>query len=547
MVKTPIHLSRWFSPAILLLAFLLRILWLGDKPAHFDEGVNGSFVDTLTQTGFYHYDPTNFHGPLHFYLLFLAQTLLGHDLWVLRLPTALLSTACVALALAYRRFLNPQACQIAALAIAISPAMVFYGRYAIHESLLLFFLLLTGLGLAGLSQTAQPRDLWRTALGITGLILTKETYLIHLATFAVAIPCLLLYERVSPSTLPPFSQNNLRPSDFVRVTLVSVSLLLFFYSGGFLDWPAQPLPDPDGFTPPRGALAGLYECWRPWIQTSNLSANHLTGHEKPPLYWLQLLGGFQPVTPENLTHFTPTIANEWPAALGLLGSLALLAPHHSRLSRFLAISGLGTLLAYSIIAYKTPWCLISIIWPFYFILGLGIVWSVKKIGRSLTALLAGVLAASSLHATWQLNFHHPCDESEPYVYVQSREDVSELLIPLQRLLTQNPLHRYLTGHILIPEQHPWIWLLADFPKIDFPPLFPLPQPLDADFLLVDDPLVPDVEPRLHDDYFKSHLKIRGGSVDSSTLYLRKHRFQSLFPNRLPEFQPHPTNPEDSPN
>ena len=131
--------------------------------------------------------------------------------------------------------------------------------------------------------------------------------------------------------------------------------------------------------------------------------------------------------------------------------------------------------------------------------------------------------------------------------MQSREDVSELLAPLQRLLTQNPLHRYLTGHILIPEQHPWIWLLADFPKIDFPPLFPLPQPLDADLLLVDDPLVPDVESRLHDVYFKSHLKIRGGSVDSSTLYLRKHRFQSFFPNRLPEFQPHLTNPEDSPN
>ena len=47
------------------------------KPPHFDEGVNGWFVDQMTQTGFYHYDPTNYHGPFHFYVLFLAQTLLG--------------------------------------------------------------------------------------------------------------------------------------------------------------------------------------------------------------------------------------------------------------------------------------------------------------------------------------------------------------------------------------------------------------------------------------------------------------------------------------
>src|SRR5688500_11444002 len=81
--------NRWawtIDVAILLLAGFLRLAWLEIKPLHFDEGVNGWFADQMTSTGYYHYEPANFHGPLHFYILFLAQTLFGREVWVLRLP-----------------------------------------------------------------------------------------------------------------------------------------------------------------------------------------------------------------------------------------------------------------------------------------------------------------------------------------------------------------------------------------------------------------------------------------------------------------------------
>src|SRR6202789_2427322 len=98
--------SRWISAGILLLALALRVAWLAIKPAHFDEGVNGYFVDQITHQGFYHYDPTNFHGPFHFYALFISQTLFGRSLWALRMPIVLVSTACVGMTLAYRRFFD---------------------------------------------------------------------------------------------------------------------------------------------------------------------------------------------------------------------------------------------------------------------------------------------------------------------------------------------------------------------------------------------------------------------------------------------------------
>ena len=33
------------------------------------------------------------------------------------------------------------------------------------------------------------------------------------------------------------------------------------------------------------------------------------------------------------------------------------------------VSGVGTLIAYSYVRYKTPWCIINVVWPFLFIFG----------------------------------------------------------------------------------------------------------------------------------------------------------------------------------
>ena len=80
----------------------------------------------------------------------------------------LVSTLCVGAALAFRRFMDERVCQVAALFMAISPGMVFYGRYAIHESWLLLFLMITAWGVLGLWRDGERRDLWAAALGVTG-------------------------------------------------------------------------------------------------------------------------------------------------------------------------------------------------------------------------------------------------------------------------------------------------------------------------------------------------------------------------------------------
>lgn len=509
----------WLALIIVGLALALRIAWLGIKPAHFDEGVNGWFVDEMTRDGFYHYDPSNFHGPLHFYVLFLAQTLFGRDVWILRMPIVLVSTGCVAMIFAYRRFFGSATCTLAALAMAVSPGMVFYGRYAIHESWLVLFLMLTAWGILSLYQERTKISLWAVGLGITGMILTKETYVIHGIALLLAIPTLLLVEAFSPSApCPPRPPRRWTHRDLAICIASCCGLIVFFYTGGLLDWPDYSRLQED---PPRnvGSLAGLYETFLIWTRTGMAGES---GHEKEWFYWLELLARY-----------------EWPAAFGLLLSPLVLKAHVNRALRYLTIAGVGTLVAYSIIQYKTPWCLLPIIWPFYFVLGKALVYAVGRLDRWIVGSLMAILIGGSFLLCLRLNFRDYADEEEPYVYVQTLPDIRKLTDPLLALAAADPANYHLPGHLLLPSNdlHPLPWMLADFPKIGFGDDEQIPAQMDVAVLLVEDAMVSDVEERLRESYFKEPFILRGSWGNSATLYLNTAIFGPLFPSRPPDFEP----------
>src|SRR6266487_354036 len=106
--------TDWFPWAIMGLSVFLRFLLLGMKPPHFDEGINGWFVDQVVKNGFYRYDPTNYHGPLHFYVLLLFESLFGRNVWAIRLPVVLVSIVSVWLIFKFEPFVGRNASRIAA-------------------------------------------------------------------------------------------------------------------------------------------------------------------------------------------------------------------------------------------------------------------------------------------------------------------------------------------------------------------------------------------------------------------------------------------------
>ena len=218
--------------AILILSALIRLWALDIKPPHFDEGINGWFVDQMRSAGFYRYDPENYHGPLYFYILFVFLSLLGRNLWALRLPAVLASIASVWMALRFDRFLGRGAAVIGALALAVSPAAIFYGRYAIHESWMVLSLMITAWGILAVWREGTKRGLIAASLGFTLMLLLKETAMIHIGCFLIAGGVLAAWQIPFPSR-PAVSMASprWRPVDLFWCAALSLLAILFFYSG----------------------------------------------------------------------------------------------------------------------------------------------------------------------------------------------------------------------------------------------------------------------------------------------------------------------------
>ncbi len=499
-IKKVFSPANWPVLAILLLAAALRLAWLDLKPPHFDEGVNGLFIDRMADTGYYHYDPGNYHGPLHFYVLYFGQALLGRNLWAVRLPMALLSIGTVGLMLLFGQYVGRGSARWAALALSVSPAAVFYGRYAIHETWLLAALLLSALGLAGLWRNGDRHSLRCLIAGATLAVLTKETYIIHAACFLLALPALKLLEMISPSEPAPRCRQHWRWRDLSLGCGVGGLTIALFYSGFGLD--------PSGLT-------GLYRTFAVWAETGQ--DGH--GHDKAWSYWLQLL-----------------LRYEWSALLGMAFGLALLWPLAPRFPRYVFIMAVGTVTAYSIVPYKTPWCVLVLLWPFLFVFGSAIEWLARRTGRAgLCRSGAALLVLGTLVVSLRLNFYKYDDDSEPYVYVQTYREVRRLTEPLFALAARDPATHHLPGSIRLAEYHPLPWLLGDFTAVSFHGTnSPATEP-DAVFIVEEKEKARALERTLDRAFYRRDFRLRSGQKPA-VAYFEARVFAPVFQGP-PEFVP----------
>ena len=499
--------TDWVPWAILGLAVFLRFLLLGMKPPHFDEGINGWFVDQVVKNGFYRYDPTNYHGPLHFYVLLLFECLFGRNLWALRLPVVLVSIAGVWMMFKFEPLVGRNVTRIAALAMAISPGFVFYGRYAIHEVWLQLFSTMFILGLLGLWKFGRLNYLWYAGMGLAGMILTKETYAIHLACAILAIPTLAVSYALSrvPDAKP--AKQTWTWIDLAMVLGVGAAAIIFFYSGTFFNW--------DG-------LKGLYLAFKAWTETGE--AGH--GHEKAWDYWFKMMGPSWETGGENFTAY------ELPMLAGLI--LCLFCQKFKNLSlRYLAIYGVGSLVAYSYVKYKTPWCIISFGWPFLFVLG-GCVLLVRPKNLRKVYVTIGILLCLSLVRSVWLNYFRCSSPTEPYAYVQTYNDIFKLSKPLLTLAKRDPAYYHLTGHLIRSSIYPLPWTLGDFDRVGYYEGGNMPANVDGDFLLVQQDKIKDVESKLKGSYYTEMMTLRNYQ-DPSKIFFSAKVFKEFFPGKAPDF------------
>ncbi|MDP9003505.1 MAG: hypothetical protein M3N12_01795, partial [Verrucomicrobiota bacterium] len=238
------------------------------------------------------------------------------------------------------------------------------------------------------------------------------------------------------------------------------------------------------------------------------------GHEKPWYYWLKLIKEY-----------------EIPVLVGL--SLSFLTPFIKNISmRYIAVYGVGTLAAYSIVAYKTPWCIISIVWPLLFIFGAILLIVPLRYHMSVYA-ATGAILAISLGQSILLNYFRCTTDTESYVYVQTYNDVYKLTDPLLRLAKRNPTYYQLVGHLIRSSTYPFPWMLGDFNRVGYYEHDNMPDNVDADFLLVQENKIEEVERKLHDAYYTEPLTIRPYQ-DPSKLYLSAKVFERFYKGRVPQ-------------
>jgi uncharacterized protein (TIGR03663 family) len=448
------------SAILVLLAGLALAFWsrsLDQRPMHNDEAVNGIKFGQLWDHDGYKYDPNEHHGPSLPYATLALGGLAGaprdFDQFTesqLRFVTVLFGIGLILLLPLVADGLGRKATFWAALFTAVSPAVVFYSRYYIHEILLVFF---TFLALTAGWRYWRSRKLGWALLAGAGVGLmhaTKETFLITLVVAALALGLNQLWNRWLDAASPPAKAPRLKLIHFAAALAAWLAVALLLFSSFFTN-AAGPLDSVRTYLPWLHRAEGASPHIHPW---------HFYAHR---LLFFHVAKG--PVWSEALI-LVLAVMGAW-AAFARKG----LADASASFIRFLALYSFGLAAAYSLISYKTPWCLLSFWHGMILLAGVGaatLLRSVKQ--RSLSLALGLLLLAGAGHLAWQAwlaNATFAADPRNPYAYAQTSPDLLNLVRQVESLAEVHPQGRQMLVKVMAPDSDYWPlpWYLRNLKQI----------------------------------------------------------------------------------
>ena len=451
-------MNRWLGLALLLIvagALALRSPQLALRPMHNDEAVNAEKIKGLWQTGKYTYDPNEHHGPTLFYATLPFVWLSGAPDYdhlteiTLRAVSVFFCLLLILLLYALADGLGPLATLSAALLTAISPAMVFYSRYFIHEMLLVCFTLL--LILAGWRYSRNPKITWAAmgGLGLGLMYATKETFIIPVAALAGALLLSFAWDRWHSAEkawrVPHLNRAHL----LIAAGTAAFVALVFFTSF---------------FTNAHGPLDSL-RTYVPWLKRAGGDSPHIHSWT----FYLERLLWFKPIR-------SPLWSEGLVAVLALIGGWAAftgkgLAGIHASLVRFLTLYTVLLTTAYSVISYKTPWCMLGFLQPLILIAGVGAAVLLRASPRRWVqaAVALGLLAAATqlTWQAWRASYPFAADRRNPYVYAQTVPNVLRLVEQVHALGRVHADGSQMLLKVMAPDSDYWPlpWSLRAFKRI----------------------------------------------------------------------------------
>jgi uncharacterized protein (TIGR03663 family) len=434
----------------------LRLVRLDVRPMHHDEANQAVKFGALLERGEYRYDAHDHHGPTLYYLTVPAAWLRGQttfaalDERTLRGVTALFGAATILLLPLLSAGVGRTATAAGAWLLALSPAMVFYSRMYIQESLFTCFTLAFVVAVGRVGTGGGPA--WFALAGVAaGLAAaTKETSVLVLP--AALIAAAVARRSLGTTALPaPLADRRGRRAALASLAVAAAVAGLFYSS--FLASPGSLLE------PFRGAGTYLDRGVNP------------AAHSHPWRYYLGLLA------------YSSSGGVTWSEALVIVLAIVGAAtawgrtnrPDIERLfwARYLTIHVLVTTAIFSAIPYKTPWNLL----PFYVgmivLAGLGF----SRLSQlPASRIVRGALAAAFVGAcvqlgwqAWRASVTYASDPRNPYVYAQTVPDAVRMATRIRELAALHPdATRMQVSVIASPyEQWPLPWYLRAMPHVGY--------------------------------------------------------------------------------
>ncbi len=409
--------------ALAILAGALRLPQLERRPMHADEAILADKFGTLLATGRCDYDPRDYHGPMLAYCTLPSAYLSGRTSYTqltestLRIVPAIAGALLALSPLLFAGAIGFSAAWIAAALIAISPAMVYYSRDYIPEMLLALWTAAFLWSLWHAYRRPAP-GVWALAGCLAGVMLaTKETALLALVSAGVAGAVAFRPRGVSWRTAGAFA----------AALAFALSILL----APLLRWGVMKLAIQSYLH--RGLAPG-------W-------------HAHPWHYYLDLLTGAAGGPGEAFL-----------LALAIAGVVIAFRSDKPML-RFAAWYGILLAFVYSVIPYKTPWCIIGMLYPFALLAGVAAETFVRLWRPPVLLLLTAVMALSGWEA-WQASTIYASDPRNQWAYSQTGTGVYEIRDRVQAFVQAREQGRQVAVDIYSRENlWPLPWYLRGDPNV----------------------------------------------------------------------------------
>ena len=443
--------------AIALAAGLaLRLARLDVRPMHHDEANQAVKFGALLERGEYRYDAHDHHGPTLYFLTIPAARLRGQatlaalDERTLRGVTAVFGAATILLLPLLSAGIGRTAAATSAWLLALSPAMVFYSRMYIQESLFACFTLTfviavgrvaTGGGLA-----------WSALAGVAaGLaVATKETSVIVLSAALVA-SAIAWWSLGAGRPRNPLADERGRRAALVSLGAAAAVAGLFYSS--FLTVPGGVLEPFRGVSTylDRGIDAGIHS--QPWHYYLGLLAYSSSGG----LTWS-----------EGLVLVLAVVG-----AMTAWGRLQPSRVERTFWVRYLTVNVIVTTAIFSAIRYKTPWNLL----PFYVgaivLAGIGFSTLVQitasRVVRGATAAVLVIAAGQLGWQAWRASVTYASDPRNPYVYAHTVPDAVRMATRIRELAALHPDGARMQVSVIAAPQEQWPlpWYLRAMPHVGY--------------------------------------------------------------------------------